>query len=100
MPGPWTGKKKAEYEAALADYTTYYAVANDMGAVSEAEGERIAKTTVPLPTWGVGYMTDAERAKIDAAKVSIQKSVGAVASAYGTPGSGGGGAALPIKPIE
>ena len=89
MPGPWVGKKYLEYQAALADYTTFYGVANNMGAISKEEGERIAKTTVPTPTYGAGYMTDAEREQLKTQKASIGGSVQATATAFGPAGVAG-----------
>jgi len=89
MPGPWTGKKKIAYEAALSDYISNYAVAKGMGAVSEDEGKRIAKTTVPTPTWGVGYMTDAEQEQLGAQKQALSAEAAGLSTAYGTPGTAG-----------
>ena len=89
MDGPWTGKKKIAYEAALADYISNYAVAKGMGAVSEDEGKRIAKTTVPTPTWGVGYMSGAEKEQLEAQKKALSAEAGGLATAYGTPGTAG-----------
>ena len=89
MPGPWTGKKKIAYEAALSDYISNYAVAKGMGAVSKDEGERIAKTTVPTPTWGVGYMTDAEQEQLGAQKQALSAEAAGLGTAYGTPGTAG-----------
>lgn len=96
MPGPWVGKKYREYQAGLADYTTFYGVANNMGAISKEEGERIAKTTVPIPTWGAGYMTDSEQEQLAAQKAAISNSVKATATSFG-PGTVAGPAPLPLK---
>lgn len=89
MPGPWTGKKRITYEAALSDYISNYAVAKGMGAVSKDEGERIAKTTVPTPTWGGGYMTDAEYEQLGAQKKALSAEAAGLGTAYGTPGTAG-----------
>ena len=89
LPGPWTGKKKIAYEAALSDYISNYAVAKGMGAVSEDEGKRIAKTTVPTPTWGVGYMTESEQEQLGAQKQALSAEAAGLGTAYGTPGTAG-----------
>lgn len=89
MPGPWTGEKKKLYEQAVANYTTAYGVANGMGALSGADLD-IVKATIPdVPTYGVGYLSDAQLAQLANQKKILAGKAASAAQVYGTPETAG-----------
>jgi hypothetical protein len=89
MPGTWTGEKKKLYEQAISNYTTAYGVANGMGALSGPDLE-IVKATIPdVPTYGVGYLSDAQLAQLANQKKMLADQAKAAVQVYGTPETAG-----------
>jgi hypothetical protein len=89
MPGTWTGEKKKLYEQAVSNYTTAYGVANGMGALSGPDLD-IVKATIPgVPTYGVGYLSDAQLAQLANQKKMLADQAKASVQVYGTPETAG-----------
>jgi len=96
MPGPWIGEKKKKYEQAVANYTTAYAVANNMGAISGPDAELVKATIPDVPTTGVGYLSEAQLNQIKSQKNLFSKQLKEMAVVYGQPGAGN--AAITMTP--
>lgn len=89
MPGPWVGEKKKLYEQAISNYSTAYGVANGMGALS-GEDLKIVRETIPeVPTYGVGFLSDAQMAQLTNQKKAMAEQAQAAVQVYGTPGTAG-----------
>lgn len=96
MPGPWIGEKKKKYEQAVANYTTAYAVANNMGAISGPDADIVRATIPDVPTTGVGYLSEAQLNQIKGQKNLFSKQLKEMAVVYGQPGAGN--AAITMTP--
>lgn len=83
MPGAWTGEKKKLYEQALSNYSTSYGVAKGMGALSADDRKIIAATVPPVPTYGIGYLSDAQKKQLAAQKKQMADDATAAITAFG-----------------
>jgi hypothetical protein len=83
MPGTWTGEKKKLYEQALSNYATSYGVAKGMGALSADDRKIIAATVPDVPTYGIGYLSDAQKKQLAAQKKQMADDAAAAITAFG-----------------
>lgn len=96
MPGPWTGEKLMKYKQAQANYATAYGQAKGLGALAESDLALVYKTIPDAPTWGVGYLSEAQRAQLKSQKQQFSKDLNELGTVYGQPGAGN--AAITMTP--